>query len=82
MSSITVQAVRLPTGVFQAEPAPRLSLRLAGAVLGVGGIVAAALQSAGFIPHPGLELSLIRAVEQDLGPAVFGPTAEPAPAPA
>lgn len=82
MSSITVKAVRLPTGVFEAEPAPRLSLRLAGAVLGVGGIVAAALQSAGFIPHPGLELSLIRAVEQDLGPAVFGPTAEPAPAPA
>ncbi|WP_127091693.1 DUF2778 domain-containing protein [Aquabacter cavernae] len=79
MSSITAQAARLPVADFDAEPAPRLSLRLAGALLGVGGIVAAALQSAGFIPHPGLEMSFVRAVEQDLGPAIFGPMAEPAP---
>lgn len=86
MTSITVQAVRLPSAVdmrgLDLDPAPRLGLRLAGAALGVGAILAAALQSAGFIPHPGLEMSFGRAAVQEVeevAPAIFGPLAQPAP---
>ncbi|MEW6256639.1 MAG: tlde1 domain-containing protein [Pseudomonadota bacterium] len=85
MSRSSALAARSPACLAAALPqemdeAPRLSLRLAGAMFGVAGIMAAALQSAGFIPHPGLDIPFARAaVEEveDIAPAVFGPLARP-----
>lgn len=87
MSRSSALAARSPADAavlfpLDTEEAPRLSLRLAGAVLGVAGIMAAAFQSAGYIPHPGLDFPFARAAVEEaevIVPIVFGPQAHALP---
>lgn len=73
-----------------APTVPGLRLKLIGAILGVGGIAAAALQTAGYLPRPGewfafavaeADAGLSVVVERDMTPLAAAPAPAPAPAP-